>query len=111
FGANNENRLQLPRENLKPLGFISAEVMIADALRSLELLSKKGKKFLLIFLDPPYELGLIKNILKKLETSDILIENGVVIVKRHKKEVLETNFVLIKERFYGDTVLSFLKRK
>jgi len=111
FVDNNDKCTKLIRENLKILGFISAEVIIADALRSLDLLSKKGKKFLLIFLDPPYELGLIKNILKKLETSDILIENGVVIVKRHKKEVLETNFVLIKERFYGDTVLSFLKRK
>ena len=48
--------------------------------------------------------------MKKLETSDILNENGVVIVKRHKKELLETSFLLIKERFYGDTVLSFLKR-
>ncbi|OGF48480.1 MAG: 16S rRNA (guanine(966)-N(2))-methyltransferase RsmD [Candidatus Firestonebacteria bacterium RIFOXYC2_FULL_39_67] len=111
FVDSNEKCAGLIRENLRILGFISAEVINSDASRALDVLSKKGKKFLLVFLDPPYELGLIKNILKKLETSDILNENSVVIVKRHKKEILDTNFNLIKERFYGDTVLSFLKRK
>ncbi|MFH1074554.1 MAG: 16S rRNA (guanine(966)-N(2))-methyltransferase RsmD [Candidatus Firestonebacteria bacterium] len=109
FVDNNEKCTRLIRENLKNLGFTSAEVINSDACRALEILSKKEKKFLLIFFDPPYELGFVKNILKKLETSDILNENGVVIVKRHKKEVLETSMQLVKERFYGDTVLSFLK--
>ena len=110
FVDSNEKCTRLIRENLKALGFISAEVINADASRALDILSKKGKKFLLVFLDPPYEMGLIKNILKKLETSDILNENSVLIVKRHKKELLETSFILVKERFYGDTVLSFFKR-
>ncbi|MCX5776177.1 MAG: 16S rRNA (guanine(966)-N(2))-methyltransferase RsmD [Candidatus Firestonebacteria bacterium] len=110
FVDKNEKCTRLIRANLKTLDFISAEVINADASRALDVFSRQNRKFLLIFLDPPYEMGLIKNILKKLETSDILLENGVVIVKRHKKEVIETAFTLVKERFYGDTVLSFFKR-
>lgn len=88
-----------------------------------------GKKFDIIFMDPPYDNphtncildyakitigGGVKKTLQTLSQYDILSPNGFTIVQHHKKESLPESMgdlTLCKQSRYGDTFLSFYKRR
>lgn len=98
-------------ENTTLLGFKSpgsfsdqVELMNADAFAAVKNLSRQGRKFDLIFLDPPYNRDLLKKILKTLEAYDILNPNSFLVVEHSKDEKLpdlEGRFVLGTHRKYG----------
>jgi 16S rRNA G966 N2-methylase RsmD len=90
-----------------------AEVLTMDALDAIRFLSNKGRKFDIVFLDPPYSAGLAEKALQSLEAYDILQSSGFVCVQHFKKNLLPQAFgpfQLWREARYGDTVLSFYKR-
>jgi len=81
-----------------------------DFIYGLELL--KQKKYLLdyIFLDPPYNKGLVNISFRKISKLPILKEKGLVIAQHYKKEIIIeklNNLSLIKQRKYGECYLSF----
>lgn len=84
-----------------------------DVFKAIEILGKKREKFDYIFLDPPYEQGLAEKSLKKIFESDILNEEGLIIVEHEGNLVLEEKYGdLIKSdsRVYGTTGLSFYRK-
>ena len=92
---------------------IRAEVFSMDAQEAIHLLFKKGRKFDILFLDPPYSAGLAEKSLQSLEAYDILNPSGFVCVQHFKKNLLPQDFgafQLWRQAQYGDTVLSFYKR-
>ena len=76
-------------ENLRILGLYDAaggqqvEVIGADAFMVIKQLSRKGEKFDIVFLDPPYGLDLAKKALKTLMAYDIVPPNCLIIIE-HK---------------------------
>jgi len=68
--------------------------------------------FDIIFLDPPYHTDEIIYSLSAIGKSHILEQNGIVIAEHFSKGKLTESFgdlQMLKEYFYGDTVLSFYK--
>ena len=102
------------RDNLTRLELLGrAQVWTAEVFRSLRKLGKSGEKFDLIFLDPPYEKGLVAGSLTAISQSDLLRENGWVVAEHSARETVKSQYdrlVLNDRRRYGDTLLSFFKR-
>ena len=66
----------------------------------------------LIFIDPPYNLYSIDDILLNFIKMKILQKNTIIIVESDKKEIInfKKNFFLIKEKKYTKNKILFLKR-
>ena len=104
------------RENLRLLGFEGrAEVIAADAEEGIRRLRKRGERFDLLFADPPYEEGFLTKIVTYLEGAELLTENGIIILQHSLREPLKQSvteaLVVSDQRRYGDTLLSFLKKR
>ena len=107
--------LKTIRENLKRLELEEkALILPGDVLRALESFERKGKTFSLVFLDPPYNKGLVKKILLRLDQSDIVTPLTQLIVHRSRQEKLPDHLErlqLLRERQIGQACLSFLSRR
>ena len=85
------------------------EIIEKDIYRN-EIFSEFGFKFDIIFLDPPYKDKDLKNLFIKIKKNEILKNNGIIILHRHKKEsdYIPLNFKLIEEKIYGISKIAFL---
>ena len=70
---------------------------------------KFEEKFNIIFLDPPYKERDLENILNKIVLNNVLNNNGIIIIHRHKKDIdtFPKNFHLIDEKKYGISKIIF----
>ena len=123
----NRSCLMAIRKNIESLKPKACDLYPKEAGDTIEAFHKNKRKFDIIFLDPPYYRSprrrrgdsqshkeMSKKILQMLGAYDILAPNGFVVVQHFKKEeLLKENgkLVLIKEASYGDTVLSFYKKR
>jgi len=101
------------KKNIESLQLKSCTLYPKEAGAAIKLLEREKKKFNIIFLDPPYRLGIVKKILLNLSDYDILAPNGFLVVQHDKKDILPDAlgvFGLIKNSVYGDTILSFYKK-
>ncbi len=87
------------------------EVIIGNVLRVISQL--KSRKFDIIFLDAPYNKGLIEPVIKKIIQYEILDENGIIIIEHSPKEkfALPERLILYKRKNYTDTVVSVVQLK
>jgi len=89
------------------------EVLTMEAKRALSALRERGVTFDVIFADPPYEEGLVKEILGCLADGRLFAEEGLLIIQHSSREELKADctgdLILTDQRRYGDTILSFLK--
>lgn len=101
------------RTNLEIVGFLDrAQVYTNDVLQALGILGRKGQQFDLIFLDPPYQSGLVDKALVQISSSNLLTPGGLVIAEYGKKEEIiqfALNLSRVREQQYGDTVLGFYR--
>ena len=68
-----------------------------------------NKKFDIIFMDPPYKEKDLSPLLKKINTSKVLNNKGIIIIHRHKKENdnLPDEFKIIEQKTYGISKIIF----
>lgn len=103
-------------DSLRPGACSIYPKMAEDAVK---IFSKEGRKFDIIFLDPPYykgsgELSLTKKTLQTLSSCDILAPCGFIICQHFKKDDLPDQLgvlALLKRKVYGDTVVSFYVKR
>ena len=110
----NRNCLMAIRKNIESLKPKACDLYPKEAGDAIEAFHKDKRKFDIVFLDPPYHKEMSKKILQMLGAYDILAPNGFVVVQHFKKEQLSKesgNLTFIKESRYGDTLLSFFKKK
>ena len=69
-------------------GAFPYEIVQTDAFAAVKLFARQDKKFDVVFVDPPYGLGLAKKALKTLEGYDILHPNCTVVIQHEKGEIL-----------------------
>jgi len=103
--------IKIIKENLEKTGNSqNAIVFKIDFLYGLKLLVKKNYLLDYIFLDPPYNRGLVNISLLEISKLFILRKNGLLIAQHYKKEkVIENlnNLKLFNQRRYGECYLSF----
>jgi len=119
------------RKNIDGLKATTCTLYPSEAEKAISALHKAGRRFNIVFLDPPYHLpsrsaassaskpaqdaaSLAKKTLQTLGAYDIVTPNGFVIVQHFKRDQLPQElkaFCLVKESCYGDTYLSFYQKK
>ena len=82
-----------------------AQVINQDIFDAIKELGNKNQKFDIIFIDPPYEGGYNQNVLEHIIKSNILNEDGLVIVERAAKydPPQVDGLKLIREKGFGKT--------
>lgn len=105
FVDQNKEVIKILEKNLK--GIENYQVVHDTYKKALE--SFKGKKFDLIFLDPPYDLNLITPSIQKIIELDLLRENGYLICE-YETEEIDCPFELIKEKKYGSKYIKIYKK-
>lgn len=116
FVEKDTRLIEAIRENVLLLGFEGrAEMIAADAEKGMRRLRKRGERFDILFADPPYEEGFLTEIMKCLEGAELLAENGIIILQHSLREPLKQSvtqaLAVTDQRRYGDTLLSFLKKR
>lgn len=110
FVDKDKSSITLVQANLKDTRLErNAEAYQMDAEKAIEKFYSKGKKFDYIFLDPPYQQGVIQKILKQLQKCNIMQEEGIIIVETDGLENLPDeiyHFTKMKEREYSNTKIS-----
>lgn len=98
------------RENFDKLGVEKATLLSMDAFTYLEKI--KDEKFDIIFIDPPYNQGLVTKALQYLARLCPLTEDGVIVVETGKNEELVdvAPLEIRKTGEYGDTKIWYLQR-
>lgn len=97
-------------ENLKRAGFgDKCALMKCDCL---DFIKRTEEKFDIIFLDPPYNTGLLGKALGAIADGDVLSDRGIAVAEcdgpEHPREVAGLD--LIKEKKYGRTyILVYMK--
>ncbi|MFA5320232.1 MAG: 16S rRNA (guanine(966)-N(2))-methyltransferase RsmD [Candidatus Omnitrophota bacterium] len=102
--------LEAIKANIVKLNALNCRVLPVPASEGLRLLFREGKRFDIVFLDPPYPAEEAKKILQTIDEYDILAPDGLLIVQHSVSERLSCGFSLIKEAKYGDTKLSFFRK-
>ncbi|MCR2804965.1 16S rRNA (guanine(966)-N(2))-methyltransferase RsmD [Paenibacillus soyae] len=105
--------LDIIRQNVKTAGAESAaEIYRNDADRAVKALAKRDIAFSLVFLDPPYRMTAMDEVMAELAEKGML-ESGATIVVEHDAahrypEQLE-GFEQLKQAKYGDTAVTIYR--
>ena len=109
FVDQNFKAIKIIKANLQHLNIDEqAEVYKNNADRALKALSKREIQFDVIFLDPPYDKGLIDEALDGIIKFNLLKENGIIVCEfKHHEKIKTEPFHEIKRYHYGltDTLL------
>lgn len=101
-------------ENVNSLGFEDqCRAYKNETERAVEILGKKREKFDIIFMDPPYKDEVCAKVIRKIEKSEILAEEGIIICEHHKYEDMPleiSEYKKIDERSYGKKTITFYSK-
>lgn len=97
--------------NLEKCGFSDrADILRMTVAKAVSRLARRGERFDLVFIDPPYLEGLVNPTLKGIARTKLIGADSTIVVEHHPREqILETgSLVLTDTRKYGQTLVSFL---
>ena len=114
FVDSSNESLKYTKDNLKFTGLEdTATVMRSDAAGAIRDLFTSGKRFDIVFMDPPYSNGLEKKVLEEISRFNILNEDGIIIVEAAADTdfsyLSELGFILTREKSYGSNKHMFIE--
>ena len=110
FVENYFGVLPILKKNLANLKTIKNYSIIEEDIFNENFLSNLKKSFDIIFLDPPYKIKNISELLDKIRIFKLLNKNGIIILHRHKdeEENLPINFKIVENKKYGISKIMFI---
>ncbi|MGG1599304.1 16S rRNA (guanine(966)-N(2))-methyltransferase RsmD [Paenibacillus naphthalenovorans] len=103
------------RHNLQSTGFSDrAEIYRNDAFRAIKALSKREARFDLVFVDPPYKLKIIGELLEQLQQSGLLAGEARVVVEHDAQDRHEESYGMLEQvrrAEYGDTAITIYQNR
>lgn len=114
FVDENRGSINILKENIGICNLAErSEIIQATVESGIKILSKRGTRFNLVFLDPPYGKGLVEKTMEEIVSRDIL-EHGAVVIAEHslrEQPLIEYDgLTLTDRRKYGDTEISFYRK-
>lgn len=114
FVDSHRESVAVIRQNLTQLGFTDrGQVILKDAASAIQSLAGKTAPFQIIFLDPPYRLGLAEKILTQLTASPFVTDETIIVAESDPGEHLPERYgqlLQFDRRVYGDTALTFFQK-
>ena len=108
FVDHNKICINVLNKNLK--GIDNSIILKKDYLEALEYFKNNNIKFDLILLDPPYDLCLNNNIIKKIYEYELLNINGIIVSEAEKENVETDLFEKIKDKKVSSKCIRVFKR-
>jgi 16S rRNA (guanine(966)-N(2))-methyltransferase RsmD len=109
FVDSSREAVQIIERNVLALGLRDRVTILQDdVFRALERLWRRGERFDLVFIGPPYRQNLAHHTLERLGELDLLSERAIVATEIFKKEHVEPRYgrlALFDERVYGDNLI------
>ena len=84
--------------------------MLCRDMAALKILAEKGKKFSLVYLDPPYAKAHHDAVLQYMIEHDLLMHGAKVVIESLKEEVYNTDYPSLhpyKDKVYGITRITY----
>ena len=108
FIDGSNNAIKVIKSNIEKCKINSTEYSLFrnDFKRALKIFGKKDEKFDIIFLDPPYDKGLIDDALNNIFDNQLCNNGALIICEKSNIEqitVSNENIEVIKEKQYGIT--------
>jgi 16S rRNA (guanine966-N2)-methyltransferase len=113
FVDRGREALELTARNAALCGFANVEVIRADPSRGLRRLQERGRRYDLVFCDPPYGRGLVPKTLARLEASPLLAPEAVIVAEHAPTDALKGVGRLrpSESRRYGDVQITFFTQE
>jgi len=112
FVDSSPQSIKIIKKNLESLNLNQkAETIGRDWSK---VLPKLGKKFGIVFADPPYLRGFAQKVIDSVVKYDLLESDGILVLEHHKKETFtypEEKLFYVKAKRFGDTMVSFFLRQ
>lgn len=89
------------------------EVIAIDAFKAITRFRQESRRFDIIFLDPPYNLGIQSKMLDTLSQYDILNDDGIIVVEHDSKDTLfknKSSYLMLTERTFGNIGLTIFRK-
>jgi len=102
FVDQNRNAVRIIGQNLKATKLeSSAKVICSDHLRFIKTYT--GEPFDIVFLDPPYERGMVKDAISELFTCNMMSDTAIIVCETRQEVLPESffNYFRLKEYTYG----------
>lgn len=106
--------IRVIRANIEKLGYESgSEVFACDCMAALNALAAAGKKFDIVFLDPPYASSLAEKAIVRIVELGLLAQDGITVVEHATKlpPTVPETIEIYDVRKYGDIAISFMRRR
>ena len=102
--------LPILKKNLHSLKLFENYEIIEKDIYDINFFKNLEKKFDIIFMDPPYRDKNLNLLLNNVKNGNILNENGVLVIHRHKdeKDIIPDRLKVIEEKKYGLSKIIFL---
>ncbi len=109
FVENYNGILPILKKNLQNLKSLKNFNLIEKKISKYFNFKNLNKKFDIIFLDPPYKQDEINELIEVLADENILKNNGIIIIHRHKKQIdpFPKNFRILENKIYGISKVIF----
>ena len=110
FIENYQGVIPILKKNVKSLKSINNYEIFESDIYNENTFSNMNIKFDIIFLDPPYKYKNLEKIFEQIKINNILSENGIMIIHRHKseKENFPNYIKIIEKKSYGISIILFL---
>jgi 16S rRNA (guanine966-N2)-methyltransferase len=112
FVEKDEDAFRCLRRNLTLCGMENrSDILRKDVFDAIDRLGGKKELFDLLFMDPPYERGLIQKTLRYVIQNKVYHDGSLLILEHNRRESLTdlpAAFKQVRQRKTGDTLISFL---
>ncbi len=97
-----------------------ASLIVKDVFSSVKEMARQGRKFHVVFFDPPFDMRLGRKTLKTLMSHDILHPNSFLVAQYGNDETLPEldgvveiagRFLLVRDKIYGSSHLTVFERQ
>ena len=109
FVDASEKAIRTIYKNIEKLGYVD-ETKIHKKRVSAFLKKYEGEKIDIIFMDPPYDKGLINAVIEEIINSEILSKEGQIVIEHSSKEKIKVEFTknIFHTKKNGNTVITFM---
>ena len=103
FVDNNNECIKVLKKNIEGININNYQILNTDYLKALNHFSQEKTKFDIIFLDPPYKLECISNIIEFVINNNLLNNDGIIVCEYEFNDFKDNyrELELIKEKKYG----------
>ena len=107
---NSKDAINIIKQNIaKTRTEDKAEIIFRDYKKALEEFTAKKIKFDIIFLDPPYKMEVLNEIIKFIKENDLIENNGLIVCEVDNLYLDINYFEKIKEKKYGSKYIVIYK--